>query len=94
MRKLKEQLNENKLGLTLGIFFALLHAIWAILVGFGAGQKLIDLILPLHFIDMMISIATFNIGTAVLLVILAFIGGYIAGWLFAVIWNWVTKRIK
>ena len=91
---MKEQLNENKLGITLGIFFALLHAIWAILIGFGAGQRLIDLILPLHFIDMMITVTTFKIGAAVLLVILAFIGGYIAGWLFAVIWNWVIKKLK
>ena len=91
---MKEELNENRVGLTLAIFFALLHAIWAILVGFGAGQKLIDLVMPLHFIDMMIPTATFSIGTAVLLVILAFIGGYIAGWLFALIWNWVIKRVK
>ena len=91
---MKEELNENRVGLTLAIFFALLHTIWAILVGFGAGQKLIDLVMPLHFIDMMIPTATFSIGTAVLLVILAFIGGYIAGWLFALIWNWVIKRVK
>ena len=91
---MKEQLNENKLGITLGIFFALLHAIWAILVGFGIGQKLIDLILPLHFIDMMVTVVNFNFGTALLLVILAFFGGYIGGWLFAAVWNWVNKKIK
>ena len=91
---MKEGLNENRVGLTLAIFFALLHAIWAVLVGFGAGQKIIDLVMPLHFIDMLVNITTFNIGSAVLLVVLAFIGGYITGWLFVAIWNWIIKKVK
>lgn len=91
---MKEHLNENKVGITLGIFFALLHAIWAILVGFGAGQKIINIIMPLHFIDIMVSIINFNFGVAILLIILAFLSGYISGWLFAAIWNLINKKIK
>lgn len=91
---MKNHVNRTQLGLTLGIFSGLLHGVWAVLVGLGIGKVLIDWVLPLHFIDMAYSITNFSWGTAVMLVILAFIGGYICGWLVAAIWNWVIEKVK
>ncbi len=84
-------MNNNKIGLTLGIFFALLHAVWALIVGLGIAKQAIDWILPLHFIDMLVGVLVFSWTSALLLVVMAFIGGYIAGWVYAWIWNLIGK---
>ena len=81
-------MNKNKVGLVLGVFFAILHAAWALLVAIGSAQQLIDWVLPLHFLNVVYSLTSFSIGTAVILITLAFVGGYITGWLFALVWGW------
>lgn len=91
---MKKEVNRNQLGLTIGTFSALWHAIWAVLVGVGFAKPLIDWVIPLHFIDMSYSITVFSLGSAVTLVILAFLGGYISGWVLAGIWNWASKKVK
>jgi len=82
-----DKINANNLGMTLGGFFALLHAVWAILVGIGVAESLLDWIMPLHFIGTMFEVTGFTWGNAILLTILAFIGGYVSGWILAAIWN-------
>ena len=79
--------NKNKLGLTLGIFAALLHLVWAISVAVGIAQTYLDWILPMHFIGNVFDFATFNIVNAIILIILAFIGGYICGWVLGYIYE-------
>ena len=86
--------NKNKLGLTVGIFAAILHAVWAILVGVGIAQTYLNWIFPMHFIGNVFQVANFSLLTALLLVILAFIGGYICGWILGVLWNWMDKGNK
>lgn len=86
------RLNKNQLGLSVGVFVALLHVAWAILVAVGFAKGFLDWLLPLHFVGAMFSIITFTFMNAILLIILAFVGGYIIGWLFAAIWNWVSKK--
>ena len=87
-------INKNKLGLTVGIFAAILHAVWAILVGAGIAQTYLNWIFPMHFIGNVFQVANFSLMAAVLLIILAFIGGYICGWILGVVWNWVDKGNK
>ncbi len=86
------KLNKNKLGIVLGIFVGAMHAIWVLAVALNVGQKFLDFILPLHFIDNLYSVMTFNIATALMLVVMATVGGYVMGWLFAALWNWVDKK--
>lgn len=83
----KNELNGNKVGLALGALCALLHAVWALAVGLGAGQRFIGWVMPLHFIDIAYSITPFSWNTALMLVVAAFVGGYVMGWVFAWIWN-------
>ena len=85
------KMNKNSVGLVLGIFFALLHLVWAILVAIGSADVLIKWILPLHFIGLIVPITTFSILNAVMLVVMAFVGGYICGWVFAWLWNLLKK---
>ncbi len=88
-----EKLNKKKLGLTIGIFAALCHLIWLIAVAIGI-QKFVDWILLLHSIQIDLTLTSVYILNAVLLIVLAFIGGYIFGWVFAAVWNWVGKNVK
>lgn len=85
------KLNKNKVGLAVGLLVAILHAVWAILVAVGVGETVIQWIMPLHFIDMAASVFTFSIVTALLLIVVAFIGGYVIGWVYAAISNKIAK---
>ena len=81
------QLNQNKVGLTCGLFYVLCHIGWVLMVAVGIAKPLLDWILALHFIVMDYSINAFQVMPAVLLVVIAFASGYVMGWLFAALWN-------
>ncbi len=81
------ELNSHKTGLAVGSFFGLWHLIWSLLVALGLAKPLIDFILGLHFIQYSYSLAPFSLGTAALLVIITALVGYVAGWVFATLWN-------
>jgi len=86
------KIDKNKLGLVLGIFAAILHAVWAVAVAIGIAQAYLDWIFPMHFIGNVFQTTNFNITYALILVVLAFICGYIMGWVFAWLWNKINKR--
>ena len=94
LRLVSKKLNPNQVGVTLGIFSAGLHAIWALIVLIGAEQIIFNWIFPLHFIDRGYTVISFNIITAIIMVILAFLCGYASGWIFAWLWNWVCKKVR
>lgn len=88
-----EKLNKNQVALAIGIFAALCHLVWSIAVSIGI-QSYVDWILLLHSIKLDLILTSVNWLNALLLVILAFIGGYIFGWVFAAIYNWAGKKVK
>lgn len=87
------ELNKNQVGLTIGIFAAVCHLVWTVAVAIGI-QKAVDWILLLHSIKLDIVLTSVVILNAVILIVLAFIGGYIFGWVFAAIYNWTGKKVK
>ena len=90
---MKEILNRNKAGLILGTFSALMHVIWSVLVAVGIAQPLVDLISTLHFFGKSdIVIQSFNFGTALMLIIMTFIVGYLIGNIFAAVVNFYNKK--
>jgi len=82
----------QKIALAVGKFCALLHLIWAVLVFAGVGQTVIDWIFPLHFIDSLYTVTSFSFVTALLLVVMSFVGGYLATLLFLAIWKWMKIK--
>jgi len=82
-----DKINANKLGLTVGYFAALMHLVLIILVALGVANAYLGWILPLHFLSLNVSFVAFDLLTAVMLLIAAFVGGYVAGWVFAYIYN-------
>lgn len=87
-------MNAKKVGLALGTLIALVHLVWVSIVRLGFGDNILGGIMRLHFINCPAVITPFSIGTAVFLVIIAFIAGYILGWLFAVFYNYYDKKCK
>ncbi len=88
------KLNKNQIGLILGIFIALMHLIWAILVWIIPTyvQSFFNWIFELHAIEPIYNITTMTLLNAIMLVIMTFISGYIFGWVFAWVWNMRAKK--
>ncbi|MDO8534736.1 MAG: hypothetical protein Q7S17_08360 [Xanthobacteraceae bacterium] len=81
----------NKAGMALGLLIGGWHLSWALLVATGWAQPFIDFIFWLHFIKPIYVIGPFNAGVAALLVGITAVIGYVLGYAFAMLWNWVHK---
>jgi hypothetical protein len=84
-------LSKVKTGLSLGIFFAALHLIWAICIALGFMQPLMDWVMAMHMLQNYFVILNFNIVYTILLIVITFISGFVFGWLFALFWNMFHK---
>jgi len=90
------KLNKNKIGLMVGAFLAIAHAVWALIVAVipGALQSFLDWVFNIHFLEPVWVLTTFDLLNAIFLVALTFVCGYICGWVFAWIHNLVDKKAK
>jgi len=88
-----DKLNKNQLGLTIGLFAAICHLVWTLAVAIGI-QQFVTWILLLHSISLDLTLTSVVLLNAVLLIILAFVGGYIVGYVFAAIYNWMGKKVR
>lgn len=85
-------LNARKVALALGSTVALIHVAWSLIVAIGLGQSLVTFVHTIHFVEPIVVITPFNLGVAILLVVLAGIAGSIIGYLFATVWNLIHKN--
>jgi len=87
------KINKNGLGLSLGIFLALVHAVWAIVISIipSLTQKMLDWVFVLHFLEPIYKLTAANLLNGVILIVMTFISGYIMGYVFAAIWNKFSK---
>jgi hypothetical protein len=90
---MKELLDKNRAGIIGGLFLAIMHAVWALAVAIipSTLQGFLDWVFGLHFLEPYFVLTAFNFPNAVLLVILTFVCGYICGWVFAAVCNWIRK---
>lgn len=89
---MKEKLHPHKIGLILGTVIGFGHAAWSLLVAMGWAKPLMDWVLSLHFITLSYFLEPFSLTNAVMLVAFTAVWGYIVGYVFALIWNWMLKR--
>lgn len=80
-------LNSHKVGFALGAFAGLVHLGWSVLVALNWAQPFIDFIFNLHMIYPLYTVGPFSLATALALVIMTSIIGFIFGSFFAMIWN-------
>jgi hypothetical protein len=87
-------LGKLRTGLATGIFFAIVHAIWAIaiLILPTLTQKMLDWIFIIHFLEPIYKITSVSFLQGLLLIIMTFVVGFVIGWVFAAVYNLVTKK--
>lgn len=87
-------LEKKKVGLAVGFFLAIVHAVWSLAVAVIPSQlqSFLGWVFKLHAIQPVWVLMSFNFVNAVILVILTFVIGYIIGWVFAWIHNMLHKR--
>lgn len=86
------KLKGHKIALVVGLFVAAMHAIWALAVAVGIGQVYLDWIFPMHFLNNLYTVMSFNFLTALLLVVVAFVASYVSTWLFVWLYNLVKVK--
>jgi hypothetical protein len=85
-------INPVKAGLTLGALMGVWHLCWSILVALHWAQPVIDFVFWMHFIKPVYVVGAFDPAIAAVLVVITSIIGFVIGWLFALLWNWVHAR--
>lgn len=88
---MKNTFEANKVGLAFGGVLGLWHLVWSILVAVGWAQPLFDWILHLHMMQLPVKVLPFVLSTAVTLVVVTSLIGYVVGYVFATVWNSVQK---
>jgi hypothetical protein len=84
-------LNPKKTGLALGKLVGGLHLVWAILVAIGWAQALVNFSMWAHMVSVPVVVGAFDLTAAVTVVIVATAIGYVLGYAFAKIWNWLHR---
>ena len=79
-------------GLAFGLFLALFHAFWALLVALSWAQPLMNFVFWAHFITPPYHIEAFAWARAAILLGYAFLVGLALGGIGALIWNRLARR--
>lgn len=85
------KLKTGSTAMVFGLFVALMHAVWMLMIFIGVAQMYMNWIFGLHLVSNPFIVMPFNFGSAVMLIIFTFVVGYIMGWVFAAIWNRLHK---
>ena len=84
-------LKPQKVGMAVGAMAGAVHVVWSLIIALGWGQGLMDFVTGLHFIQTTTFVTPFDVVTAIELIVLASIVGYVVGFVFANIYNKVQK---
>ena len=79
--------NSIKIGITLGALLGVTHLLWALTVALGWAQPLMDFVFWMHFIRPLYVIQPFSLSTAIILVVVTSVTGFVIAFVFGVIWN-------
>jgi hypothetical protein len=84
--------NNKKVGLVFGLFLALWHLVWSVMVGLGLAQPFLNFIFWLHMTANPFQVMAFNLMQAILLIAVTFGVGYIFGYAISTLWNKFNKQ--
>lgn len=86
------KLQPQKTALTLGILVGGFHLAWSLLVLVGLAQPLLDFIFWAHMLALPFRVTGFTLTQSLTLVLVTFGIGYLLGWLFAQVWNYLHNK--
>ena len=81
------QINSIRFGVSIGLFLAVAHAAWAVLVAVGWAQTLMNFVFWAHFITPPYHIEPFDFMGATVLLTFVFVIGLVFGTGGGLIWN-------
>ncbi|MFH1012345.1 MAG: hypothetical protein V1760_01215 [Candidatus Peregrinibacteria bacterium] len=84
-------MHNHKVGVVFGLALGILHLAWSTLVATGVAQAILNWVYKMHFLNNPFTVAPFNLGTAVTLVVFTTIVGYVIGWIVSLLWNALHK---
>ena len=87
-----KELNTQAVALIFGFFLSGFHLLWSLLIMAGLAQPLLDWVYWLHMLNNPFRVAAFSFTTALWLIVVTFLVGYVAGWFFSLIWNKVHGK--
>ncbi len=79
--------NAHKVGLVVGGAFAIMHAVWALAVFLGVAKPFLDFVMGLHFLNFQYDVLPFSWGSALTLIVITGIIGYLVGAVLGFLWN-------
>ncbi len=85
------QISSVRLGLIFGLFLAIVHAAWALLVAIGWAQPFLDFVFWAHFITPPYQVEAFEFVRAAVLTGFVFIVGLVFGVVGGCLWNMSTR---
>jgi hypothetical protein len=85
------KVNPNKVGMALGALIGGWHLVWALLVAVGWAQWVMNFIFWMHFLKPPYTVGPFSAGIAVILILVTATVGYVFGYIFGVLWNWIHR---
>ena len=88
------KLHGRSVGLAVGLWAALFHALWSLAVWVmpDVVQKFVTFHFAIHFMSAPFTVQQFSWGGAAGLVVYAFCVGYVGGRIFAGVYNLVARR--
>ncbi len=89
---MNHHLDPKKTGLAVGTLVGGWHLLWALLVAVGWAQGFINFILWAHMVSLPVAINTFDPSVAAVLVIVTGAFGYAAGFIFALMCNYLCRN--
>jgi hypothetical protein len=75
-----------------GLFVAILHFMWSLMVVSGLGQLCLDWIMGLHFLNNPFVVVPFSFSVMIVLLVFTFVVGFILGWVGTICWNKMIKK--
>ncbi len=83
----------TKIGLVFGLLLGGWHFLWAVLVALHLAQPVVDFLFWLHFIKPLFVVETFDLGRALVLVLVTSVIGFVLGWSGAWLWRQCHKPL-
>lgn len=88
---MNHHINPIKTGLAVGKLIGGIHLVWVVLVALGWAQALVNFSQWAHMLSVPVVIQPFDLTAAVTVIIFAAAVGYVLGYAFAHIWNYLHR---
>jgi ABC-type thiamin/hydroxymethylpyrimidine transport system permease subunit len=85
------KLSKSRLGLMFGALLAACHLLWLVMVLTGVAKTVLDWVLEMHLMGFTYSVLDFNYLSALFLLVMTFVAGYISGFVLAAVLNWAKE---